>query len=105
MDVRRQTHSAGASRCRPGAITGSHSYVDHHGRTAGRMRSGECERSGDAADISERRGTATVSRVSATTVSAPAPPTIAPVETAERGERFFLLLAIFIGIFSGLAVV
>jgi chloride channel protein, CIC family len=28
-----------------------------------------------------------------------------PVETQARGERFFLLLAIFIGVFSGLAVV
>jgi chloride channel protein, CIC family len=46
-----------------------------------------------------------MSKVSATTMSAPAPPAITPVETAERGERFFLLLAIFIGIFSGLAVV
>ena len=46
-----------------------------------------------------------MSKVSAATVSLPATPTIAPVETQERGERFFLLLAILIGIFSGLAVV
>src|SRR5437763_14736656 len=47
-----------------------------------------------------------MSKSSATTLSAPMSATIAPVEkTEERGERFFLLLAIFIGIFSGLAVV
>ncbi|MFL6439547.1 MAG: chloride channel protein [Terriglobales bacterium] len=47
-----------------------------------------------------------MSKASATTLSAPMSATIAPVEkTEERGERFFLLLAIFIGIFSGLAVV
>jgi chloride channel protein, CIC family len=47
-----------------------------------------------------------MSKSSATTLSAPMAATIAPAEkTQERGERFFLLLAIFIGIFSGLAVV
>ncbi|HVH88960.1 MAG TPA: chloride channel protein [Terriglobales bacterium] len=38
-------------------------------------------------------------------VSAPPSVDSVPVETQPRGERFFLLLAIFIGVFSGLAVV
>lgn len=44
---------------------------------------------------------------SATTVvtSVPAAEVKRPTETAARGERFFLLLAIFIGILAGLAVV
>ena len=38
-------------------------------------------------------------------ISAPVPTDPAPMDSQARGERFFLLLAIFIGIFSGLAVV
>ena len=43
--------------------------------------------------------------VPTTEVALPAGPIADGVETPAQGERFFLLLAIFIGIFSGLAVV
>jgi CIC family chloride channel protein len=46
-----------------------------------------------------------VSDSAAKVVTSPATADVAPVEKGAQGERFFLLLAILIGIFSGLAVV
>src|SRR3954467_15010515 len=70
------------------------------------MRIGYTERSGDAPHLPEWWGAAAVMEVNTISVTNSSGTDVAvETETTTQGERFFLVLAIFIGLFSGLSVV